>query len=106
MPKFGRYSQSVVLLGRLSAGAFPLLPKHLGNGPQSFVYFFSGGKIACHVWFEDNDIGALCVLCCVLAPDTLAEVVFPTHRVLLVRSFSPTLFLHNSFVPRVWRDGH
>jgi len=85
---------------RLAATALPMLLKHFGNGPQCFVHLFGGSKVACHIRLKDDDVRTRCVFRGVLAPDTFAEVVFWTQRILFFGPSSPTLFLHSSSVQR------
>src|SRR5207249_174725 len=67
---------------RLAVTALPMLLKHFGNGPQCFVHLFGGSKVACHIRLKDDDVRTRCVFRGVLAPDTFAEVVFWTQRIL------------------------
>src|SRR5262245_27830618 len=83
-------------LSCLAAAALPMLLQHFGNGTQSVVHLLSCSKIACYVWFEDDDISAFCIFSGVFAPNTFAEVVFGTQCIRFFGSFSPTLFLHSS----------
>ncbi len=55
------------------------------DASQRFIHLFGGPKLPSDIRFQNNRISTFSVVCGMLGPNTLAEVKFGTHAVLLFR---------------------
>ncbi len=70
-----------------------------GNGTQRFIHLVCSAKFSCDVWLQHDHICTLGILCGMLSPNALTEVIPCANGVLGFRLFLSSRFF-NSFSVR------
>jgi len=87
---------------RFSGRTFLAPMQNSGQGPQSLIHFLRRAELRGHVRLQNDNVGSSRVTIRMLSADTLAEVVFRTHRIYAGAGFAfRAVRLHIDFAPLI-----